>query len=252
MPDTSKTWMDMMFREHADLFLKVSERRTDLDAAVAFLKSITPRPPERIVDLACGGGRLTVAMAAWGGHVTGVDMSDEFLAYAWARAAGLANVEFRKGDMLTDQIYEELGDVDLITRLYTSLGYFNERQEERFIRNCLKRLKNNGVLVLDSINHASFLSNPYQETKSDYGDLKLHEYYSRNESHDSIDCAWVYKRPEAEVVIPFSLGKMDINRIRGIFNEERTDLRIFSGFDGAEHASPPGDSTRVTLVGIKT
>jgi SAM-dependent methyltransferase len=62
------------------------------------------RPGERVLDLGSGGG-LDVFLAARqvgpSGFVYGVDMTDEMLALARAnqKAAGAANVEFRKGEI---------------------------------------------------------------------------------------------------------------------------------------------------------
>lgn len=62
------------------------------------------RPGERVLDLGSGGG-LDVFLAARqvgpSGFVYGVDMTDEMLALARAnqKAAGVANVEFRKGEI---------------------------------------------------------------------------------------------------------------------------------------------------------
>jgi len=64
------------------------------------------RPGERVLDLGSGGG-LDVFLAARRvgptGFVYGVDMTDEMLDLARAnqRAAGITNVEFRKGDIET-------------------------------------------------------------------------------------------------------------------------------------------------------
>ena len=62
------------------------------------------RPGLRCLDLGCGGGEGTFDLAAAvgpGGSVTGVDMDAEKLALARAsaRERGLANVEFRAGNV---------------------------------------------------------------------------------------------------------------------------------------------------------
>lgn len=50
-------------------------------------------------DLGCGTGALLSALAQSVGHVIGVDASDEMLAAARARTAGLDNVELRRGSL---------------------------------------------------------------------------------------------------------------------------------------------------------
>lgn len=59
-------------------------------------------PPgcRRLLDLGCGTGRLTWAMAEHAGHVTAVDFSPEMLRVARERCAGHANIAFVEADLL--------------------------------------------------------------------------------------------------------------------------------------------------------
>ena len=52
-----------------------------------FLKLVNRAPGRRIVDVGCGTGRLTVAMAMAGHRVTGVDPNPSFLAIAQAKSS---------------------------------------------------------------------------------------------------------------------------------------------------------------------
>lgn len=63
--------------------------------AGAVLEWLNAQPGERILDLGCGDGRLTVRLAATGAQVTGADLSTEMVAAARARGveAQVANAE---------------------------------------------------------------------------------------------------------------------------------------------------------------
>ncbi len=70
------------------------------------LAALAPVPGERVLDLGCGCGESSLALAsrvAPGGHVLGLDLSELMLARARERAAaaGLANVSFRAADVQT-------------------------------------------------------------------------------------------------------------------------------------------------------
>lgn len=64
---------------------------SDLGAAV--LDLLDPQPGERILDLGCGDGALTLQLIARGARVVGVDASPEFVAAARARG-----IDARVGD----------------------------------------------------------------------------------------------------------------------------------------------------------
>jgi SAM-dependent methyltransferase len=75
----------------AETYARNARFVSDLGAdALAWLD---PRPAERILDLGCGDGALTVRIAEAGAHVVGVDASEAFVTAA--RARGL---DVRHGD----------------------------------------------------------------------------------------------------------------------------------------------------------
>jgi SAM-dependent methyltransferase len=70
-------------------------------AGAAGLAVLAARPGERVLDLGCGGGTTTAALAdAVGreGRVTGVDVSPDLMGVARARLAGRPNVELIEAD----------------------------------------------------------------------------------------------------------------------------------------------------------
>ena len=70
-------------------------------AGDAGLSALAARPGERILDIGCGAGASTEALAeAVGpeGHVTGVDISPDLMAEARARLAGATNITLMEAD----------------------------------------------------------------------------------------------------------------------------------------------------------
>jgi len=71
----------------------------------AAMRALAPQPGERILDIGCGCGQTTLALAAEvtpGGSVVGLDISQPMLEVARRRAAGTDNVAFREADAQTD------------------------------------------------------------------------------------------------------------------------------------------------------
>src|SRR4026208_1590614 len=64
---------------------------SDLGAPV--LELLAPRKGERILDLGCGDGVLTEAIAAYGADVLGADLSEELLSAAVAKGLKVQKVD---------------------------------------------------------------------------------------------------------------------------------------------------------------
>ncbi|HSG91729.1 MAG TPA: methyltransferase domain-containing protein [Pseudomonadales bacterium] len=82
------------------------EAQDRLDAMLApisrqVLERAAAQAGERVVDIGCGCGDTTLALAATGAAVWGIDLSAAMLARAKARAAGIAHVGFTRADAAT-------------------------------------------------------------------------------------------------------------------------------------------------------
>jgi SAM-dependent methyltransferase len=76
--------------------------------------------PARIgpaLEIGCGAGELTAALAARAEHVLGLDLSPEMLAAARARCAGARNVELALADALTHALPRD--HFDLVVSIAT-------------------------------------------------------------------------------------------------------------------------------------
>ncbi len=62
------------------------------------LDAAAPQPGERVVDIGCGCGATSIAIAERGASVWGVDISAPMLAHAVERASGMDNVQFSESD----------------------------------------------------------------------------------------------------------------------------------------------------------
>lgn len=103
---------------------------------------------EAILDLPCGCGRHSIELAKRGFHVTGVDRMNAYLdqARAAAREAKLA-VEFIQDDLRS---FSRPAAFDVALCLFTSIGYFDARDEElAVLRNYHRNLKPGGAMVIE-------------------------------------------------------------------------------------------------------
>ena len=110
---------------------------------------------EAILDLCCGHGRHSVALAKRGYRVTGQDLSEVFLRHAReaAEAQGVT-VRWVQGDMRQVPFEDEF---DAVINIFTAFGYFeSEEEDERVLEQVYKALKPGGLFLTEMM-HREFL-----------------------------------------------------------------------------------------------
>jgi len=126
-------------------------RLIDRRERTAVIDALEPGPGDRILEVACGTGRFTVALAERGASVTGVDVSTPMLerAQAKARASDLATQpSFLRGDAGRLPFADETFDAVLAMR------FFHLADEPiRFLRE-LRRVSR-GPVVFDTFRRYS-------------------------------------------------------------------------------------------------
>lgn len=138
----------------------LTPQRTERE--VEGLREMIPlEPGAAILDLACGWGRHSVALARAGFRVTGLDFSETLLARAGkrAQAAGVA-LELVRADM---REIEWSGRFDAVLSLYSSLGYFlSDEDDLRVLRGVQRALGPRGLFVLETM-HRDHIMGGYAE-----------------------------------------------------------------------------------------
>jgi SAM-dependent methyltransferase len=101
-----------------------------------------------VLDVACGKGRHSVALAEMGYEVTGIDLSAASIAEA--RLQEHSHLHFYQHDMRSSF---RINYYDLVLNCFTSFGYFKTRREhDNAIRTMALSLKPQGQLVIDFLN----------------------------------------------------------------------------------------------------
>jgi SAM-dependent methyltransferase len=105
-------------------------------------------PPSRLLDVPCGGGRHSLALAARGYQLTGVDLSADFLATARSAAAAQSlTVQWENRDM-RDLPWK--GEFDGGFSFGNSFGYLDDDGNAEFLRAAAGALKPGAHFVLDT------------------------------------------------------------------------------------------------------
>jgi SAM-dependent methyltransferase len=122
-----------------------------------------------VLDLCCGPGRHSVALAHKGFAVTAVDRTPYLLNRARAHAAdSAATIDFVLQDM---REFRRTGAFDLAVNLFTSFGYFETPAEElRVLQNVHESLRDGGVFVMELLGKEYLAAHYVPARCSDYAD----------------------------------------------------------------------------------
>lgn len=104
----------------------------------------------RVLDLACGHGRLANRIAERGAHVTGVDTAEEFLDLARGDAAERGvTTAYVRGDMRSLPFQQGF---DAVLSWFTSFGYFSDEENRRVLDEVARVLRPGGRFALELMN----------------------------------------------------------------------------------------------------
>ena len=138
------------------VWLRLHPHRDDAEAArhaPAILRLLGLKPGQRVLDAACGAGRYCRALAALGLSVTGIDLSDDLLEEARSRSPNLPGMPlYLLWDARALPFREQFHGA---VSLFTSLGYFDTRQDDLLVlRGVHAALLSGGTFLLDYLNPA--------------------------------------------------------------------------------------------------
>ncbi len=161
-------------------------------------------PPACVLDMACGVGRHSIEFARRGFSVTGVDRTASYIERARRRAAdeGL-EVEFVLADM---REFVRDGAFDLALCLYTSLGYFDERADDRkAIENVSRSLRHGGAFVVDTMAREILPRVFHPRNWHDEDGVILLEESSASGDWSRVDNRWIIIDGDERAEVEFSL-----------------------------------------------
>jgi len=135
-------WINKLFVEHADLFLKLLNQRwaqtEELVNGMSRLLDGFGIKSGSLLDLCCGNGRVSICMAKRGFKTVGVDISRAFIEDARKKAGehGVSSVvTFLEGDVR--KLKKVVGGVsqpfDVVVNAWTSIGFYSVEDDLEFM-----------------------------------------------------------------------------------------------------------------------
>ena len=144
-----KEWFDNeSFWRELYPFMFSDRRFADATDQVAKLLKLAKPRGKSALDLCCGPGRCSIALAKRGFSVTGVDRTKFLLDKARAKArAARVKIEFLQQDM---RDFLRPNSFNLALSMFPSFGYFDDKHEDQLVlQNIFKSLKPGGVCVIE-------------------------------------------------------------------------------------------------------
>ena len=202
------------------------------------------------LDLCCGTGRCSLALANLGFSVTGVDRTKFFLdkARAKARAAHL-KIEWIRKDM---RDFVRPDSFDLALSMFTSFGYFDNRGEDAMvIANVFKSLRRGSAFVMDVMGKeitAKVFRDSSIETLPDGATLV--EKRRVIDDWTRIANEWTIIRKGRVMRFEFNLNVYSGQELRELFERAGfVDVKLYGNMDGAPYGYT---ANRLIVVGWKS
>ncbi|MEN9686403.1 MAG: hypothetical protein RLZZ28_2189 [Bacteroidota bacterium] len=147
MPD--KAWYKDWFNSH---YYHLLYQHRDDQEAMEFIRQLidylNPEKGTAMIDIACGKGRHSKALADMGFDVTGIDLSAASIQEAKQEEED--RLHFFQHDM---RLPFWINYFDYAFNFFTSFGYFKTRREhDNAIRTIAQSLKPGGIFVVDYLN----------------------------------------------------------------------------------------------------
>lgn len=153
----------MIYRDYAPIYHAIGQGAF-AEVLVGRILAALPTPPRRVLDLACGSGAATLALATSGAAVVGVDRSPQMLAIARASALArglpvtfieadirqlpIGHVQAAPGRLASHSLPP--ATFDLITCLYDSLNYLTgDHDLDLALAGAARLLQPGGRLIFD-------------------------------------------------------------------------------------------------------
>ena len=202
-----------------------------------------------ILDLCCGPGRCSIALAKKGYFVTGVDKTGFLLkkAIAQAKVENLS-IGWIKDDMRN---FKHPDSYDLILSMFTSFGYFDDKNEDiEVLKNIFSNLKSGGKCLIDVMGKeriAKILQPTTSETLDD-GSMMVQKHRIFDD-WTRIENEWIIVKNGKAESFKFHHTVYSGQELKNLFEKVGfVNTRLYGDLEGRPYGS---EAQRLIIVGEK-
>jgi SAM-dependent methyltransferase len=199
-------------------YLTPARSDTETTQAVQLLRMDHPL---RVLDLACGFGRIANRLALLGHRVTGVEYQAGFLDIARTDAArnrvriahSGGRVEYIQGDMRTIDFE---GQFDRAIMMFNSFGYFTDEENLLVLQNIHRALKPGGLIGFDIANRDGVLNDFHPHYVSEKNGSLMINRFSFDVHSGRLQNDRIIIRDGARKELPFSIRLYSFTEMRDL------------------------------------
>lgn len=206
-----------------------------------------PRPGDgvRVLDVPCGPGRHSVALAGRGCRVVGYDLMPAHVESARQRAAESGvDARFEVGDMYALDLQPE--SFDLAFNLFTSIGYSDDpKDDERFVNAVHRALRPGGAFVVDTMGKEVLARTFEPRRYHEMAGWLVHEEVEVRDAWERVVVTLRFMRDGEDRVARFSHRILAASDLARLLWRAGFSMRLYGGMDGR-----PYDHEAVRLVAV--
>lgn len=261
---TKPQWWQHNFNEdYLETYVDIITEKNTREQLSFLAKHLpTKKKGARVLDLACGHGRITFGLEKTGLDLTGLDYSSHFIDLAKAEAKQRqSSIKFMQGDMKNLPFTSQF---DAIINIYTSFGYFKTEAENiKTLASVHNALKPKGYFLMDlnnvfrTLTHFSaiggtnkktgFLTGTESETLSN--GIKVTTTYEFDATTMRAHVLDVWKKGSKKFSRTSDIRAYTIPEITKLFAESSLVIKnIWGDFKGGQYRF---DSPRVIILAQK-
>jgi SAM-dependent methyltransferase len=265
-PMMKSDWAKALFVDHPQVFLPwMKAQREQAKADVRGLRIVFEkfRVPDgaRILDLACGIGRISIDLAKAGYQVVGVDISPLYLDFArkWAEQDQVTNrPRFYKMDMRSaSRQLRRKGEkeFDVILNYGTAIGYRGQDEDAEMLTKLHGVASAHALLIIETVNRDYLVKHFEQESVSTLEGIEWRDSRRLNLERSFMENTWKFYRKKGRsrrliVKVPVSHRVYSVHELKQLLTD--------AGWKYAASYGPPGklspvttDSFHMTVIGQK-
>jgi 2-polyprenyl-3-methyl-5-hydroxy-6-metoxy-1,4-benzoquinol methylase len=192
-------WTEKFFVKDGRLWLYVMDHAWKhaplaVRGIARILKKNRIRKSGKILEIACGNGRICTGLAKKGFKVTGIDISPLYIADARikARKLKIKNIDYICGDIRSLDKHVK-GKFDVVISIFTAIGYYDRKTDERIFKKVSHLLKPTGLfLVLNTMSRERLLSIYCSGLYEEVGDYYILHKGKFDRAHSINNESWIF------------------------------------------------------------